>query len=147
MKRFIVLFLLALACFSGCARLKAAQDADNEYRAANRLVSEKKYSEAAAAYDQIAKESAGTERGENALFAAASAQASYDNPHKDYAQALQSFDEFLKLYPESGKAQEAQNWHYFIKTILDLRKENERLTSSIEQLKKLDIRHEERRRK
>jgi outer membrane protein assembly factor BamD (BamD/ComL family) len=83
----------------------------------------------------------------DALFEAAYLQAFYDNPHKDFAQALQGFDEFLKRYPDHARAQEAHNWHFVLKTILDTKKENDRLNQSIEELKKLDIRHEERRRK
>jgi outer membrane protein assembly factor BamD (BamD/ComL family) len=108
-------------------------------------VKEKKYPEAVSSYDKIAKKSAGTELGAEALFSAAQLRAWYDNPSRDLSGALQRFDEFLKHYPEHEKAREAQNWRYYIKTVLDLRRDNEQLTRNIEQLKNVDIRHEERR--
>jgi len=81
----------------------------------------------------------------DALFQAACLAAWYDNPRKDYALALQSFEDFLKRYPDHAKAQDARNWLELLKSILEARKENERLNRSIEQLKKLDIRYEEKR--
>jgi len=146
-RRFFMILVLTACCVSGCARFKAEQAAHAELQAADRFFCEKQYSEAVAAYEKVAIEATGTDQGANALFAAAFAQAFYDNPHKDYVQALKYFEEFLRLYPNSEKAPEAQNWRYYLKTVIDLKKENEHLTSSIEQLKKLDIRHEERRRK
>jgi outer membrane protein assembly factor BamD (BamD/ComL family) len=146
MKRFGCLVLLAaLCCLPGCAGLNKITDSD--LKDANRLVRERKFSEAVVTYGKIAKESAGTERGAQALFAEACTIAYYDNPNRDYAQALQKFDEFLRRYPDNRKAREAQNWRSLVKTVVELRKENERLTQNIEQLKKIDIKHEERRRK
>ncbi len=140
MKRLCFLWLAALA-LTGCASFKGIHDLEN----ADRLFQEKKYGDAADAYDQIAKESLGTERGARALFAAASVHAFYDNPYKDYALALQEFDDFLHTYPEDEKASEAQNWRYILKSVLDLKKENGRLLQKINELKQIDIRHEERR--
>lgn len=149
MRKFLVLLLVSVFCLTGCARFKGGQDVgrDVEFENADRFAKEKRYSEAIAVYSNIAKESPDSERGANALFASASARAFYDNPHKDYTLALQEFNEFLQLYPSSEKAREAQNWRYFLKMMLELKKENEHLTKSIEELKRIDIRHEERRRK
>ena len=143
MRRFFIILLLSVFCLSGCARLTGVQDA--ELQGADKFFKKKQYSEALEAYNKIAEESAGTERGANALFAAASAQAFYDNPQKDYALALQEFEEFLRLYPNNEKARDAKNWRYFLKMLIELKKENENLATSIEQLKRIDIRHEERR--
>ncbi len=149
MRKLLVFLLLAACVLSGCARLRGEGEqpiaADTEFRDAGSLVKEKQYNEAIAIYAKIARESAGSQRGANALFASASAHAFYDNPQKDYVQALQQFDEFLRAYPNDEKTDEARNWRYFIKMVLELRKENERLNKNIEELKRIDIRHEERR--
>ncbi len=145
MKRFIMLMMVFLIGVSGCARFNAGEAVDTDFQTADQLVNNAKYDEAAAAYDKIAKESFGTERGAHALFLAAALPAYHDNPRKDYAKALQSFEEFLRIYPNSDKSRDAQNWRSLLKTILELKKENERLSKSIEELKRIDIRHEERR--
>ncbi len=149
MKKLLVLLLLAACVLWGCARLRGegeqAVAVDVEFRDADGLFKEKHYSEAIAVYAKIARESAGSQRGANALFASASTHVFYNNPQKEYSLALQEFDEFLRAYPNDEKAEEARNWRYFIKTLLELRKENEHLNKNIEELKRIDIRHEERR--
>jgi outer membrane protein assembly factor BamD (BamD/ComL family) len=150
-RRFISLMVLASWLLSGCAETRnvghdnVMQDVELENAA--RFVREKRYHEAVAIYSKIARESAGSRRGADALFAAATARVSADNPYKEYALALQEFDQFIQRYSDNEKVREARNWRSFIKTIIDLKKENEQLNGSIEQLKKIDIRHEERRRK
>lgn len=145
MRSFSIILLLSTCCLSACAQTLLKPDI--EFENADRFIKEKRYSEAIATYGKIAKESRTSERGANALFASASARAFYDNPQKDYVLALREFDEFLRLYPKNEKARDARNWRYFLEMLLELRKENERLSSNIEQLKELDIRHEERRAK
>jgi outer membrane protein assembly factor BamD (BamD/ComL family) len=142
-RKFFVLVLLSALFLPGCAQFKFGWDAD--FARADRLAKERQYSEALAGYEKIAKESPGSKRSANALFAVASTHVFYDNPHKDYALALQEFDEFLRLYPNNEKARDARNWRTILKMVLELKKENEHLIGSIEQLKRVDIRHEERR--
>lgn len=173
MTRLMVILLLVSISLAGCARIIGGQDTE-QYRA-DSLLRERNYPEAITAYREIAKETASPERAANAQFSLASALAYYDNPQKDYALALQEFDQFLKLYPDSEKAQEAQQWRSLLRMIIELERENENLNKnieqykqgveqykhdieqykqniehlnrSIEQLKQLDIQHEERRRK
>jgi outer membrane protein assembly factor BamD (BamD/ComL family) len=155
----MAILLLASISVAGCARIIGGQDTEM-YRAEG-LLRDRAYPEAIAAYRQIAKETADPEREANAQFALASAFAYYDNPQKDYATALQEFDQFLKLYPDDEKAHEAQQWRSLLSAIVELERENENLNKnieqykqniehlnkSIEQLKQVDIMHEERRRK
>ncbi len=147
MRLFIV--LIALIVFPGCipppppARDLTALEV--EYQNAAALVKEKKYQEAIAAYRGIVTESPQSPDAAEALFETAYLYVYSDNPQKDYAQALAGFDDFLKRYPNHAKAQDARNWRVVLKMILDIRKENERLINNIEELKKLDIKHEERR--
>lgn len=144
MRRLFVLALLLMCCLSACARLKADHH-DVDFENADRFFMEKKYSEAIAAYDKIAKDSPRSERGARAHYDAAFTHTLYDNPHKDYAQALQEFDDFLRIYPDNERALDAQNWRYILKMVQDLKKENGRLLQNINELKQIDIRHEERR--
>ena len=143
-----VLILIAVILLSGCATTPpAVPGPDADYQDAAVFAKEKKYLKAIAAYRKIADESPHSTLAADSLFEAAYLLAFYDNPQKDYAQALAGFDEFLKRFPKHAKAPEAKNWHIVLKTIVDTKKENERLRESIEELNKLDIRHEERRRK
>lgn len=145
MIRCCIAVLLAAWSVSACAGFRFLPD--NEFSKADRFIQEKKYPEAIGIYEKIAKDSSGSNRAADALFSSAKARASYDNSHKDYALALQDLDEFLRKYPNHEKAREAHNWRHLIKTIIDVKKENERLNQNIEQLKNIDIKHEERRRK
>jgi TolA-binding protein len=170
-RRLTLILLLAIYSLSGCARIIGGQDP--EFYRADSFLKEKKYSEAITAYRQISQDTANPERAANAQFALASTLAYYDNPEKDYPLSLQEFDEFLARYPDSDKAQEAQQWRSLLRIVVDLKKENEslaknieqyeqnkeqykqnleqykqqieRLNKSIDKLKQLDIMHEERR--
>ena len=95
MRRLSLLVLLLTCCLPACASYTA--DHDDGLKNADRFLNEKKYSEAIIAYVKIAKESPGSERGARALYGAAVTRVFYGNPRKDYAQALQEFDEFLRL--------------------------------------------------
>ena len=139
----LLVILLLMNCVPACVKYDAHRDA--ELVNADRSFNEKKYGEAVSAYDAIARDAPGSERGADALFRSAFTMAYYDNRQKDYARALQEFDEFLRVYPNNEKAPDAQNWRYMLQMVLDLKKENGRLLQSINKLKQIDIRHEERR--
>jgi outer membrane protein assembly factor BamD (BamD/ComL family) len=145
--RKLLVILLVMLCLPACVKYEEDRARDAAFDNADRFFHENRYSEAITAYDAIAKDSSGSDLGAQALYASAFAQAYYDNPHKDYARALQEFDEFLRVYPKNRKADDARSWQFILKTTLDIKKENERLLRNIEALKKIDIRHEERRRK
>ena len=133
MRRLMLILLLAVYSLSGCARFVGEQD--TEFNRADSFLKEKKYPEAITSYSQIAKETANPERAANAQFALASALAYYDNPEKDYSRALQEFDEFLTRYPDSEKAQDAQQWRSMLRMIVEMKKENENLAKNIDQYK------------
>ncbi len=144
MKKIVV--LIALIILAGCASFKMETQPERDFKTAAAAVNGKRYEEAVTMYQKILGEFPQSESAADALFQIAYVQTFYDNPQKDYAGALQSFDEFIKRYPGHARYQEAENWRFILRTILDLRKENDRLHKNIEQLKKLDIRHEEKRR-
>ncbi len=146
MKKLFLLLVVIASMLAGCAGTGSV-GFHSELDKADDFASQKRYGEALTIYSRIAKESAGTDRGAKALFSAATARISFDNPHRDYTLALQDFEEFLHRYPRNEKAHEAQNWKSALRVMIELKKENEGLTQNIEQLKKIDIRHEERRRK
>lgn len=143
MKRILV--FIAVIALAGCVAFKSPSVPDEDFQAAAAALKEKKYPEAVSAYKKILAESPQSERSADALFQLAYIQTLYDNPQRDYIKALQSFDEFIKRYSQHEKIQDAENWHAVLRTVLDLKKENDRLHKNIEQLKKLDIRHEEKR--
>ena len=144
MKKFVV--LIAVIALGGCATFKVASAPDEDFRAAAAAVKEKRYQEAVTMYKNIVVQSPRSDAAANAQYQIAYVQTLYDNPQKDYARALQSFTEFIERYPHDVKLLDAENWRFILKMMLDLKKENERLSRSIEELKKLDIRHEEQRR-
>ena len=145
-KAFVLIMLVSFAVPAGCMKVVPLSGPELDYQNAAALVKEKKYYEALAEYRKIAAALPQSTIAGDALFEAAYLQVFYDNPQRDYSLALSGFDEFLKLFPDHARAPDARNWHLALKTILDIKKENEHLNKNIEQLKKLDIRHEERRR-
>ncbi len=135
-----VLALAFLVALSGCAAILSG-DIDK----AESLYQQKKYAEALKSYKQVVAHSLSSRQQAEARYSIALIQASYDNPQRSYSHAVESFDEFLKLYPDHEKADEAMNWKNTLKLLLDEKRECEQLKKNIEQLKKLDIRHEEKR--
>jgi tetratricopeptide (TPR) repeat protein len=137
-----VLMLLILA---GCAGTPADRAARNPQLAAAEAAAQAgRYREAIEAYRQAA---AGPEKdaAAEALFQAAYLLAYYENPRKDYAQSLQAFELYIRRYPAAAQHRQARNWRAILKTILDLQADIERLNHTIEELKKIDISHEEKR--
>jgi len=142
-KRFIV--LIAVILLAGCATGRFLTEPEKQFQAAAVIVKEKRFKEAAAAYRKIAADATSSPLAADALFELALVHAHHDNPQRDYALAMQTFELIIKRYPDSSKMAAAQIWFSVLKTVQELKKENEKLNESIEQLKRLDIRHEERR--
>ena len=144
---------LCLALFlAGCARLTGPTVVPTmertELQKADNLFNQKKYSDAEMAYRKILSSSPAPAFADAAIaqFEIAFILAYYDNPQRNYVEAIRELDEFLRLYSmDNNRVPEAQNLRFILKALLDVKKENEHLSKSIEQLKKLDIRHEERR--
>lgn len=132
----LALMLVSAMLLSACASLTGPW---RDVRAANNLVESKHYSEAVAAYRQIIREHPDSSSTADARYGLATTLAWYENPQRDYNQALLEFDEFVRLYPDDSRYRKAQNWRHVLRTLHDLSK-------SIEQLKQIDIRHEKKRR-
>ncbi len=141
----LIVFALPEGCFLQPSPTGTPIEPELAYQDALSRVKEKRYQEASTIFRKIVADSPQSPVAAYALFETAYLQVFYDNPEKDYSQALSGFDEFLKLYPDHVKAADARNWRGVLKAILDAKKENDHLIKNIEQLKKLDIRHEERR--
>jgi TolA-binding protein len=118
---------------------------EKQYENAAVSVKEKRFKEAAEACNKIMADSPGSPLAADALFEIALINAHLDNPQRDYAQAARSFAEFIKRYPDNRRADEARTWISVLRTVQELKKQNEHLNESIEELKQLDIRHEEKR--
>ena len=148
MRKVVFIIFTAVIALAGCTLVhRTTSGPEADYQHAALLAKENKYREAISICNKVAADSPHSQLGGDALFEAAYLSIFHDNPHKDYGQAMAGFDEYLKQYPDHPKAQAARSWHDVLKSFLDVRKENERLNKSIEELKKLDIRHEERRKK
>ena len=145
MKKVIV--LLAVILFSGCATTRVVTGPEKQFQDAAISVKEKRFKEAAAACNNIMADSPDSPLAADALFEVALINAHHDNPQRDYAQAIRTFAEFLKRNPDNRRADEARTWISVLKTVQELKKQNEHLNVSIEELKQLDIRHEKKRRK
>jgi len=157
-----IIILIAIIWLSGCATgdvptagvltvpEKQFQDVtvpETQFQAAAVSVKEKRYKEAADAYKKISADAPSAQLAADALFELALVHAHHDNPQRDYTQATRLFSEFVKRYPDNRRADEARTWISVLKTVQELKKQNEHLNESIKELKKLDILHEERRRK
>lgn len=147
-----VIVLLAIIWLSGCVAKTGPIGPEKEFHDAAVSVKAKSYQDAVAAYKKIAADSPGSALAAEALFELALVHAHHDNPRRNYAQATHTFEEFLKSHPDNGRAAEAQTWILILKTVQELKKQNEHLSKSIvelkrsiEQLKRIDVRHEERR--
>ncbi len=127
---FFIITLSSCAVLSGTRSISAA---DN-------YLKKKQYSNAVAAYREFLQEAPDSFYAADARYGLAMTLVAADNAQKDYAQATHEFEIFVKLYPNDKRSSEAQNWVAVLKALND---QNKR----IEQLKRLDIRHEERRRK
>lgn len=137
--------VLALILLADCSTVKPETKAPDDFQVAAVAMKDKRYEDAIAVYGKILNESRRSASSADALFQIAYIQTLYDNPQRDYAKAMQSFDDFIKRYPDHARCQEAENWRFILKTILDLRKEDDRLRKNIEQLRKLDIQQEKNR--
>jgi tetratricopeptide (TPR) repeat protein len=135
MKRFFFgITLASLVLFSSCAILSGTRDiasADNYFK-------KKQFANAVSAYKKMLQDNSDSYYASDARYGLAMTLVAADNPQKDYTQALHEFEAFYKSYPEDWRAPEARNWIAVLKTLNDR-------SRSIEQLKRLDIRHEERR--
>jgi outer membrane protein assembly factor BamD (BamD/ComL family) len=136
-KKAIMLFTLIL--LSGCAPLGILTDSMIDFRDAGILVKENKFQEALSAYNKIVTETAPSALAADVLYEIGLIHAHPDNPKQDYAKAVQAFEKFMKGYPDHDKASEVRIWISSLKTVQELNKQ-------IDQLKRIDIRHEERRR-
>jgi outer membrane protein assembly factor BamD (BamD/ComL family) len=137
--------LIAIVLLTGCATWHMKTVPEKNYQDATIAIKEKRYSDATAACRKILSDDPKSAQAADALFELALLHAHYDNPKRDYALAIQIFDQFIKRYPDSIRIPEAQTMVSILKTIQELKKENATLSENIEQLKRLDIKHEQRR--
>lgn len=144
MRKFVILPIVVI-WLSGCAITSVPSGPAKEFQEAAVSVKEKRYNEAVAAYKKIAADSPRSALAADALYEIALVHLFHDNPRKEYEQAIRTFEEFLKFHPDNKRAPEAQNWIYILRTIQELKKNNEQLNMSIKELKRLDVRQEERR--
>lgn len=150
---FPALLLTLFLLMSGCSRfttqvptVRESQTADiGPIVSAQKLQKLGDYAGALKAYQDIMREQPGSDLAATAKYNAAVLRISVDNPQKDYTMALSEFEEFLAQFPQHQRADEARSWRQILKTAIETKKENDRLTKNIEQLKQLDLKQEEKR--
>jgi hypothetical protein len=71
--------------------------------------------------------------------------ASYKNPNKDYALALEELNTYISLNPKAAKEYAVQNRLHLLKEIAQLSEKNVKLEQAIEELKLLDQQIEQKR--
>ena len=148
-----ILLIIMSLCLGGCAFLGGSPVAAPEPIQAIRLnearevAKQGRFSDAIEAYKKVQQDNPGTEWAALAQFGIATVYVHPDNPQKDLSQALAEFDDFISHYPSNSRIDEARSWRSVLKVALESKKENDRLSKSIEQLKQLDVRQEEKRRR
>jgi outer membrane protein assembly factor BamD (BamD/ComL family) len=142
MKHLRILMLLILA---GCAGTPPDTEAGHpELRRAEAVAEAGRYDEAIEAYRKAAEQSQ-TEAAAEALFQSAYLLAYYRNPHRDYALARKAFEQYIALYPNGPRLEQAKNWRAVLGIILEQGANIARLNKTIEELKQIDIDHERKR--
>jgi outer membrane protein assembly factor BamD (BamD/ComL family) len=149
-KKLVVLLMLFVAA-GGCQLIgihpSERTDPEDDFQHAATLMKSGNYQEAQSLYRRIITTSPLSPVAADAEYESAYLYVYADNPAKDYTLAVAGFEDFIKHHPNHLKIRDARNWAAALKAIVEAGKENEKLKKNIEQLKKLDIRHEERRRK
>jgi TolA-binding protein len=69
----------------------------------------------------------------------------FENPKRDYGEALKEFQRFTERYTISPRLREAKNWVSFLNQLNDQAVENERLKSDLQRLLDIDIESEKKR--
>jgi outer membrane protein assembly factor BamD (BamD/ComL family) len=152
MNKFYLMGVCALSlAIGGCSLILGpnwgAQGSAETYRIKNAfsLAQEGKFTESIEAYRKIIQDNPNSAESAFAQYGMAMVYITADNQQKDYPQALAKLDEFITQYPDNMMIQDARNWRYTIKALLDVKRDNDRLNKNIERLKQLDMRQEEKR--
>jgi TolA-binding protein len=153
MIRAAIVLLIALLASPGCRatmtgpeqKQPAVQPLPSAIDDARRLIRDRQYPDALARLETALQQGGNADGAAEARYLIATVHVAADNPQRNYAQAIAEFDAFLDRYPDHARAPEARSWRLAIKTVLETRKENERLHRTIEDLKQLDVKKEEQR--
>jgi len=103
---------------------------------------EGKYSEAIGQYRKLLK---GQDRNiaERSQYQIAYTLAFYKNPKRDFQEALNEFQLFIRRFPASRLKEDAANWTALLSQYLAKRSENEKLRDDIKKLVDIDIEAEQ----
>lgn len=148
---FLVMFLAS--AISGCALPLHSPSPGGDHAAAAQALEQAdslsrsgKYADAIDAYRKVIQEHPAAARETSAAqFGIIMVLVAADNAQRDYGLALAKIDEFITQHPRHELIPQARSWRSIIKQLLDVRRENDRLNTSIERLKQLDMRQEEKR--
>ncbi len=127
-----ILIAVLLTLVPGCASLMQGLPGGataRQVQEAERLFQQGKYAEARAAWQQVAKERAGSPAGEQAAYRAARVLVYHKNPSKNYGLAARELEALLKTYPTGKHADDAASWLSLLETM-----EKARVTALFEQV-------------
>lgn len=126
----LLLFCSACTIVTDTRKIASAED----------YLRQKQYPKAVAVYQEVLEERPHSFYAADVRYDLVMALIATDNTQKDYALALHECEEFVKSSPNDRRTPEIRNMIGLLRMITNLNR-------NIEDLKKLDIRHEERRRK
>jgi outer membrane protein assembly factor BamD (BamD/ComL family) len=146
-----ILFLTSCASVSHVAQESAApvlqvkREVQAPLEKPQSLFQQGKFSEAIAQFRKLTK-SNDRSVAETAQYRLAYTFAYYKNGGRDYREALNEFQLFLKKFPESGLKEEAANWIFLLNQTVANRSENDQLRESMKRLVDIDIEAEQKQR-
>jgi TolA-binding protein len=133
----------------GCAAFKDASSmiGVSPLTRAQAFFDQGKYQEAIRVYRQIVDDDPSNRLAAEAQFRIGYTDSYFQNPKPDYAASVKEFQQVLDRFPKSQWADEAKNWIAILSQLIHQRAENQRLQKDLQQLMKLDIESEKRRRR
>lgn len=132
---------------TGCAAFKevSSKVGIGPLARAQSLFSQGKYQEALQVYRQIVHDHPSSSLAAEAQFRIGYTLSYFQNPQQDHGEALKEFQQVLNQFPKSKWVDEAKNRIAALSQLLNQRAENQRLQQDLQQLMKLDIESEKRR--
>jgi len=142
-----VCWLFFILMLMGCATFKEASSkvGIGPLARGQTLFSRGKYQEAIQVYRRIVHDHPSYSLAAEAQFRIGYTLSYFQNPRLDYEQAAKEFQQVLHQFPESEWADEAKNWVAALSQLLSQRDENQQLQQDLQQLMKLDVESEKRR--
>ena len=154
MKTILALYLSLFFLTAGCVYfqkplsslpMKEPNKALSSLNRAQELCEKGDYTGAIKAYRSVVETYPQDSLAAEAQFGLAYILLYFENPKRDYDEALKEFQRFTERYTISPRLREAKNWISFLNQLNDQAVENERLKSDLQRLLDIDIESEKKR--